>query len=255
MSIYITGVVGGNRSSVSFIERILLATLTCSGPNKYIFSYPSRGIALHYHFAKLQLNALSIRGFQHLVPRQFSAARKSHASIAISSAIAILRQVIDEPDIRASIVGVPLYLHTMIAYAAVFLLKVQLKWSSLQINTESVDIYDLVGQVVVLLREAKANERHLSYHIAAGLEKMLQRSRTAGNVSDQRPLPPVTDVNTANVIGSSEFTTMDAAQDHFNADYGPFIVPTEQIDLFDERLFPIGFFDTSVMMGDGQFKG
>jgi hypothetical protein len=65
----------------------------------------------------------------------------------------------------------------MIAFAAVFLLKVAMRWSGRGIGIEATRARELVGRVVELLRETKASERHLNYHIASGLEKMLERFR------------------------------------------------------------------------------
>jgi hypothetical protein len=116
--------------------------------------------------------------------------RKKHAEIAINSAISTLQVVLDEPDIQRSLVGVPLYLHSMITFAAVFLLKIAVKGhsgtgpgSSKQRNSIAsaglhIDIpyvrnlVERIADLMVLISE-QASERHVSHHIARGLGKML----------------------------------------------------------------------------------
>ncbi|EPE30104.1 Zn2/Cys6 DNA-binding protein [Glarea lozoyensis ATCC 20868] len=195
-------------------------------PNPFISSYPSKGVSLHHHFGKLQLNALSLRGFQESPhSTTLSTSRREYANLAISSAVAILQLVISSPDIRNGLVGVPLYLHTMITYAAVFLLKVEQRWKPLQLGTDSILIRELVTQIIQLLKSVKASERFLAAHIAIGLQKMLERERPAQNQLQQQ----------------------------YEADLAPFGVYGNSFDLFDENYFPVGFFDVSALNGVGGY--
>lgn len=129
--------------------------------------------------------------------------RKKRANIAVESAVATLQVCLDERDIQLALVGVPLYLHSMITFAAVFLLKIAAKVCSngaipgslgkrtsiasagLHVDVSYVRV--LVGRVVDLMVACsqRASERHLSHHIARGLRKMLNgleewEKRTAG---------------------------------------------------------------------------
>lgn len=116
--------------------------------------------------------------------------RKKRANLAIDSAIATLEMVLQEPDVQRSLVGVPLYVHSMITFAAVFLLKIAAKSRSSGIPGSQVQqnsiasaelpidltfVRDLVGRTVDLMVSCsrRAGERHLSHHIARGLRKML----------------------------------------------------------------------------------
>lgn len=116
--------------------------------------------------------------------------RKKRANIAINSAIGTLLVVLEEPDIQQGLVGVPLYLHSMITFAAVFLLKIAAKGCSSGIpgsqNQQNsiasaglfidvVYVRDLVSRIIELMVSCsrRASERHLSHHIARGLRKML----------------------------------------------------------------------------------
>lgn len=144
-------------------------------------------MVLHYHFAKFQLNSLSLRAISpispttttttgpHPPPPHFSMDRKESANIAISSAMACLHMVLDEPDIRDAIVGVPIFTHTMVTFSAVFLLKVAVTWNSAYLSIDGRQVRRLVERVIELMGRVSAGERHLTRHIARGLSKMLER--------------------------------------------------------------------------------
>jgi hypothetical protein len=117
--------------------------------------------------------------------------RRKRANIAVESAIATLQVCLDERDIQRALVGVPLYLHSMITFAAVFLLKIaakvcsngaipgsqgqQTSIASAGLHVDVGYVRVLVGRVVELMVSCsrRASERHLSHHIARGLRKML----------------------------------------------------------------------------------
>ncbi|KAH7305675.1 fungal-specific transcription factor [Rhexocercosporidium sp. MPI-PUGE-AT-0058] len=168
--------------------------------NQYVHAYPSKGVALHYYFAKFQFNSLALRTISPVDAVSLSTSRKESANLAISSAMSTLAFILDEPDVRNNIIGVPLFAHTMLAFSAVFLLKVTLKWNSnnstnqnfstspsaastagLHINAAAVE--DLVDRVIMLLRNAVSSEKHLTKHIAGGLSKMLASFRISVHVS------------------------------------------------------------------------
>jgi hypothetical protein len=200
---------------------------------------------LHYHFAKLQLNSLSLRGFNQLSSPTISAGRREHANLAISCAISVLQLVIDEPDIRDALIGVPLYLHTMITYAAVFLLKVQQQWKAARLGTDSVLIRESVQQVIKLFNREGASERHLSYHIAKGLNKMLGRlDREAQGLTDLAPANSGgVGLNHVGEVGV--FQGVNPGQE-FGGNYVPMaMMYGESPEMFDENFFPIGFFDVT----------
>jgi hypothetical protein len=106
-----------------------------------------------------------------------STERKEFINIAISAAASILTFVIDEEDMRRCLVGTPLYVHTMIAVAAVFLMKVVSEWNAMGFNVNPDFVWELLNQMVSLLKRTVTSERHLLHHIAAGLEKMMAKSK------------------------------------------------------------------------------
>ncbi|PWY80331.1 fungal-specific transcription factor [Aspergillus sclerotioniger CBS 115572] len=146
-----------------------------SADSPYVRTYPSKGVVLHYHFAKFQLNSLSLRALSPSNTPVFSMDRKESANIAISSAMACLNMVLEEPDIRDAIVGVPIFTHTMVTFSAVFLLKVAVNWNSAYLSLDGRQVRRLVERVIELLNCVSAGERHLTRHIARGLGKMLER--------------------------------------------------------------------------------
>ncbi|KAJ5239991.1 hypothetical protein N7468_004610 [Penicillium chermesinum] len=146
-----------------------------SADSPYVRTYPSKGVVLHYHFAKFQLNSLSLRGLSPSNTPSFSMDRKESANIAISSAIACLNMVLEEPDIRDAIVGVPIFTHTMVTFSAAFLIKVAMNWNSAYLSINARQVRQIVERVIELMNCVSAGERHLTRHIARGLGKMLER--------------------------------------------------------------------------------
>lgn len=155
-----------------------------TGRNEYVGDYPNQGVDLHYNFAKLQVNSLSLRAATMSTINNPSSLRKEHANIAINSAFSVLSVVLDNPDIRDSLVGVPLYVTTMIAFAAVFLLKVTARWRGIGFSPiHPEQVWEQVGRVIKMLKEKRAGEQHIIHHVAAGLEKMLRKCIELANSS------------------------------------------------------------------------
>ncbi|KAJ5299395.1 hypothetical protein N7476_010952 [Penicillium atrosanguineum] len=159
--------------------------------SRHVGAYPYKAVYMHYHFSRLQLNSVALRTYHSSTSsRVMSPERRKRANIAIESAVATLQVCLDERDIQRALVGVPLYLHSMITFAAVFLLKIAAKscsngsnlgpsqHSSIASAGLLVDVgyvRVLVGRTVEMMVECsqRASERHLSHHIARGLRKML----------------------------------------------------------------------------------
>ncbi|KAL4802398.1 hypothetical protein BDV18DRAFT_166983 [Aspergillus unguis] len=143
--------------------------------SRFIGTFPPKGIILYSYFAKLQLNILAVRGVS-LHSGRLSTERKELTNIAISAAASTLTFVLEEEDMRRALVGTPLYVHTMIAFASVFLMKVATKWNRIMgfnIEHSHVNVSRLLESMVILLKSSVTSERHVLHHIAAGLEKML----------------------------------------------------------------------------------
>jgi hypothetical protein len=212
-------------------------------PNPYIGDYPSKGVGLHWHFAKLQLNSLALRGCQQSSLYVLSPERRELANIAISSATAILRLVLDAPSVRNALVGIPLYLHTMISYSSVFLMKVHQNWNPHQLGTDSTAICNLVSQIIELLNQGRASDRHITYHIASGLRKMLERFKEWEAHNSQALAKAVPTPNEAQDPESMGVYAANNGIYEMGRDYTPQPQPgfyQQPLELYD---FPIGFFD------------
>ena len=147
---------------------------------------------VYSYFAKLQLNSLAVRGVS-LSQGRLSTERKEFANMAISAAASILTFVLEEEDMRRAMVGTPLYVHTMIAFASVFLMKVATRWNRVMgLNVEPHYVSHLLERMIVLLKSSITSDRHLLYHIAYGLEKMLAKVGPAAlkkSVPNKTPAP------------------------------------------------------------------
>lgn len=151
--------------------------------NPFIGSFPPKGIILYSYFAKLQLNSLAIRGVS-LSNGQLSTQRKEFVNLAISAAASILTFVLEEDDMRRALVGTPLYVHTMIAFASAFLMKGTTMWSRVMgLSLDRGYVNNLLERVVSLLKTSVTSDRHVLHHIAFGLEKMLAKLSTTSGVA------------------------------------------------------------------------
>lgn len=146
-----------------------------SADSPYVRTYPSKGVVLHYHFAKFQLNSLALRAVTPANTPVFSMERKECANTAISAAMACLNLVLDEADVRDAIVGVPIFTHSMVTFCALFLLKVTVNWNSTYLNIDGRQVRHTVERVIDLMTCVSAGERHLTRHISRGLTKILER--------------------------------------------------------------------------------
>jgi hypothetical protein len=200
---------------------------------------------MHWNFAKLQLNALALRG---LSPRQahlMSDQRREFANLAVANAIGTLGFVLEDPSMRASIVGIPLYLHTMITYASVFLLKVQMRWKTAQLNIESQLALSLIDRAAQLLAQSGASEKHLAHHIARGLSSMTTKAKSRKLKKAPDSNQSITmDLSTPKFDGNTQddWSGVDSGSDGMFGDvYGN----------FEQEYFPPVFFDmvTSQMPG------
>ncbi|KAK8240576.1 hypothetical protein HDK90DRAFT_188239 [Phyllosticta capitalensis] len=225
-------------------------------PNHYVQSYPGKGCLLHASFAKLQLNSLALRGLTRLPADD---PRREFINMAIDNATTCLRLVLDEPDIRNSIVGVPLYLSTTITFATVFLMKVHSNWRSANLNTNFSVIVELVEGIIKLLSGAKASEHHVSLHTARGLAHMLKKFKerearvmTHQNTPVQQHRNPSlqTNISNATTLVSPTQTGPNVWSDRWQQQGAPNDVAMSSwagssLDWFgiDDQYLPAGVFD------------
>ncbi|CAI0650523.1 unnamed protein product [Colletotrichum noveboracense] len=151
--------------------------------DKFISKYPAKGVILHYHFARLLLYSVCLRGLNASNPSDQYAVcdeRRSFINIAITSASAALELILTDTDMRRAVIGVPLYLLTTIAYAAMFLMKVYMQWKPAKVDIRYDSVVDLIERIVVLLKEQSRCTRHVAHYIGHGLNNMLQKFKERG---------------------------------------------------------------------------
>lgn len=93
-----------------------------------------------------------------------------NAVAAVAAATSIVESLLVDPDLREGLVGIPHYLHTMTAFACVFLLKVVAQYAG-QFIEDSV-VLDLTSQLVQQFRCTAVGKWHLVHLMADGLEKL-----------------------------------------------------------------------------------
>lgn len=140
----------------------------------------ARDVKLQYHFSNLVLHSLVLRGrpLDKLSEMPFSL--RPLALRAIDSAHAVLQHFLDDRDFADRVASVPLYVHSTIAFAVVFLLKLAYKWQHLGISIEPKDrTIPLVEEVTRVLRACNVGASHMAFSMAKGFERMLRQLHIA----------------------------------------------------------------------------
>ncbi|RFN50515.1 transcriptional activator of proteases prtt [Fusarium flagelliforme] len=134
-----------------------------------IGGFPRKGIILHYNFAQLYLYSHVFRGISKddHIPHYFL----DCALNGIKAATTIIDKFLNDPDITSGIVGMPSYVHSMTAFASMFLTKVATKYHDL---IERDKVYDLITGLVQQFRSQPAGKWHLANLMTSGLERMAQ---------------------------------------------------------------------------------
>ncbi|KAF2404764.1 hypothetical protein EJ06DRAFT_218864 [Trichodelitschia bisporula] len=204
------------------------------GPNKYLAGYPARGIIMNWNFAKLQVNAYALRGMSPCSTQMLSDKRHHFAQLAVDNALATLEFVLKDPSIRAATVGMPLYLHTMITYAAAFLLKVLLRWRAYSLALDDYTVIHLIESCADLLSNAKTSKRHLAPYMAHGLRGMIAKFKAER--LEPEPLPLTIADLERGLAGSS-------GPDW--SSFGVGIMSGDDVGLYgiEQQYLPLGMFD------------
>ena len=155
--------------------------------DKNIGSFPSKGIVTHYQFAKLYLESYVFRGLPEnggIIPECFL----ENASSAVAAAKSIITMLLEDPDLRFALCGVPHYFHGMVAFACEWMVKTATRYSTqLYVNLENVQ--SLVSALSQQLRRTQVGKDHLLNRMASGLEAMAASIRKTSSRSSQGPAP------------------------------------------------------------------
>ncbi|CAI6097454.1 unnamed protein product [Clonostachys chloroleuca] len=129
--------------------------------------FPRKGAQLHMHFVQLYLYSHVFRGQSSPLPSYFFDA----ACVAVAAASTIMEFLLTDPDLCAGIVGMPSYLLSMIAFTAMFAVKVAHKFKDdnlLTIEQAQTQILRLVTH----FRSLNVGKWHLANLMVEGLEKL-----------------------------------------------------------------------------------
>lgn len=138
----------------------------------------SRDITLHFLFSNLVLNSLVLRGRPLDRLSELPVPLRPLALRAVDTGHAMLKHFLDESSYYDGIVGMPLYMHSMIAFAVAFLTKLAHRWQAIGITVDPNTCTEpLVNDIIKLLRSCTAGKNHMVYSMADGFERMLRQMR------------------------------------------------------------------------------
>ncbi|RBR25272.1 uncharacterized protein FIESC28_01881 [Fusarium coffeatum] len=129
-----------------------------------IGAFPRKGALFHFHLAQLYLYSHVFRGQSNTIPGHFL----DTASMAVTSASAIIDILLTDPDLSTSIVGIPSYLLSMTAFAAMFLAKVSHKYGQDFFRREQA--LDQITRLIRHFRSLSMGKWHLANLMIRGLE-------------------------------------------------------------------------------------
>ncbi|KAF9740243.1 hypothetical protein PMIN07_008165 [Paraphaeosphaeria minitans] len=164
-----------------------------------------RGNMLYYHLARFQLNSVALRGISGREESSDSPGlrtnweRQEAANNAIVAAMSTARLIVDDSTLQNGLIGLPIFVHAMVAVCASFLLKMAVVFAQTDTSSSSSPLrlpHDLVQYglafhtkmalgavrqlVAVLVRVAdNASQGHVARQVVNGLKELLQRFEEA----------------------------------------------------------------------------
>lgn len=131
---------------------------------------------LQYHFSELELNWVVLRGRPPEQLSELPTSLRPFALKAIDAAHSILQHFVNNRNHREKIMGMPLYLHSMIAFAVVFLMKLSNRWHLINIIIDPVErTKPLVKGIITLLRECNDGAKQIIHNMANDLVACLDK--------------------------------------------------------------------------------
>ena len=170
--------------------------MTRLDPNKYVGDWPTKGVNIHYHFAKLYLESHVFRGLPEsnpVIPHYFL----ETATTAVAGATHIVDLLLEDETLHKALAGVPHYFHGMIAFACMFLLRVATKHSA-QLFADKSNLATSIARLAQLFKVIQVGNEHLVHRMAEGLVKMaeilgkhsVKHDPTEPNTTPNRPQGP-----------------------------------------------------------------
>lgn len=151
-------------------------------PSDHVGNYPRKGVRLQYHFAKLYLCSHVFRGGKSDIIDTRSAEAAIDideiAQSALAAALAIIRNVVSDPEIHSFLNGLPIYFDAMIAFAVVFLVKVMTNEYPISVRPNIDEVRKLLDSLLATLDKvcSKMHHQHLLVSITKGIDGMIHRA-------------------------------------------------------------------------------
>jgi hypothetical protein len=143
--------------------------------NKWLGNFPGQAVQLHWRFAKFFICSHAYRGLNvKSTSMRLFPELEDIAALAITTALSILQMLIDSEELRAYLVGIPHYFHTMFAFASVFLIKVATRYRQ-HVQVDINHVFSTNRQVLKVFQNCPCAKQHLVHRIAQGLKDMLER--------------------------------------------------------------------------------
>ncbi|OAL69393.1 hypothetical protein A7D00_6512 [Trichophyton violaceum] len=157
--------------------------------NKWLGNFPSQAVKLHFRFAKFFICSHAFRGLNvEAAHVPLAPELQDIAASAVATAISILELLIESDELRAYLVGIPHYFHTMFAFAAVFLLKVATR-NRQHVHVDTQLVFRISRHVLEVFQHCPCAKQHLVHRIAQGLQEMIERCE--GQIATERSGHPV----------------------------------------------------------------
>ncbi|RMZ79591.1 hypothetical protein DV737_g3332, partial [Chaetothyriales sp. CBS 132003] len=149
-----------------------IARFSRHNPSQLIGNWPNKGAVMHYHWAKLYLQSYVLRGLpdsEAVIPEHFL----ENASAAVQAATSIINLLVEDKDAHVAIAFVPHHVHGMVAFAAMFLLKIATKHRE-QLFVDIDHFHRLIGGLADHFKQIDIGKDHLLHRMADGLDKMAE---------------------------------------------------------------------------------
>ncbi|RMZ91925.1 hypothetical protein DV736_g821, partial [Chaetothyriales sp. CBS 134916] len=182
-------------SQIAGFERDLdnwIARFSRHNPSQLIGNWPNKGAVMHYYWAKLYLQSYVLRGLPDsgaVIPEHFL----ENASAAVRAATSIINLLVEDKDAHVAIAFVPHHIHGMVAFAAMFLLKIATKHRE-QLFVDIEQFHRLMGGLADHFKQVDVGKDHLLHRMADGLDKMAESlggpARTRSRKQAARQVPP-----------------------------------------------------------------
>ncbi|RDW64350.1 Zn(II)2Cys6 transcription factor [Aspergillus mulundensis] len=155
---------------------------------------PLTATALYYHLARFQLNSVALRGISARDTSQnldMTWERQEASNVAIMAAMNTAKLVVENSDLQKELIGLPIFVHAMIAVCGSFLLKMAVVSGDLSrhisetgqdlaqygLNFHTKTAVASVERLVHVLSQVadNASQRHVVRQVVTGLDELLQR--------------------------------------------------------------------------------